>query len=244
MSGFAGTGAAGFLGKVLIGGVIGPGVDVSNGAMLDMTPNHGTLPGRRRHNRNIPGVRAGRSSNAQGRQHQAGKNRRRRFLPSLQVTRIYSFSALPRAWRFRSPCGPSTHAPPPPCPSIWPPPLTPSPGFARWAWLPSAAGSAVFRAQARQIRSANRRSRTRDFRSALESSPRGDSCIAEAPDKARLEVTASVVDPQHPLARSPGHDRYEQCPLHCRSYGRRSAAVRRNGLGVRYGDRRPGADGR
>jgi hypothetical protein len=44
-SGLAGTGAAGFLGNALVGGVIGAGVDVSSGAMLDLTPNplHVTL---------------------------------------------------------------------------------------------------------------------------------------------------------------------------------------------------------
>jgi hypothetical protein len=35
----AGTGAAGFLGNALVGGVIGAGVDVASGATLDLTPN-------------------------------------------------------------------------------------------------------------------------------------------------------------------------------------------------------------
>ncbi|NEX93158.1 translation initiation factor 2 [Caulobacter sp. 17J65-9] len=35
----AGGGAAGMAGNVLVGGVIGAGVDVASGAMLDLTPN-------------------------------------------------------------------------------------------------------------------------------------------------------------------------------------------------------------
>lgn len=35
----AGTGGAGFLGNALVGGIIGAGVDVSSGAMLDLAPN-------------------------------------------------------------------------------------------------------------------------------------------------------------------------------------------------------------
>ncbi len=35
----AGAGGAGFVGNALIGGVIGAGVDVASGAMLDLTPN-------------------------------------------------------------------------------------------------------------------------------------------------------------------------------------------------------------
>lgn len=35
----AGAGAAGMAGNVLVGGVIGAGVDVASGAMMDLTPN-------------------------------------------------------------------------------------------------------------------------------------------------------------------------------------------------------------
>jgi uncharacterized protein YcfJ len=35
----AGAGGAGFLGNALVGGIIGAGVDVSSGAMLDLAPN-------------------------------------------------------------------------------------------------------------------------------------------------------------------------------------------------------------
>ena len=35
----AGAGGAGFVGNALVGGIIGAGVDVSSGAMLDLTPN-------------------------------------------------------------------------------------------------------------------------------------------------------------------------------------------------------------
>jgi hypothetical protein len=35
----AGEGAAGFVGNALVGGVIGAGVDVSSGAMMDLSPN-------------------------------------------------------------------------------------------------------------------------------------------------------------------------------------------------------------
>jgi len=35
----AGNGAAGFLGNALVGGVIGAGVDISSGAMMDLSPN-------------------------------------------------------------------------------------------------------------------------------------------------------------------------------------------------------------
>jgi hypothetical protein len=35
----AGAGGAGFLGNAIVGGIIGAGVDVSSGAMLDLAPN-------------------------------------------------------------------------------------------------------------------------------------------------------------------------------------------------------------
>jgi hypothetical protein len=35
----SGAGGAGFVGNALVGGVIGAGVDVASGAMLDLTPN-------------------------------------------------------------------------------------------------------------------------------------------------------------------------------------------------------------
>ena len=35
----AGAGGAGFLGNALVGGIVGAGIDVSSGAMLDLAPN-------------------------------------------------------------------------------------------------------------------------------------------------------------------------------------------------------------
>ena len=35
----AGAGGAGFLGNAIVGGIIGAGVDISSGAMLDFAPN-------------------------------------------------------------------------------------------------------------------------------------------------------------------------------------------------------------
>lgn len=35
----AGSGGAGFLGNALVGGVVGAGVDVASGAMMDLSPN-------------------------------------------------------------------------------------------------------------------------------------------------------------------------------------------------------------
>ena len=39
----SGGGGAGMAGNVLVGGIIGAGVDVASGAMLDLTPNHVTI---------------------------------------------------------------------------------------------------------------------------------------------------------------------------------------------------------